>query len=72
MGANDPQTRNRGPFRHYIDVPAIQPFVGITGCAIAMAVVRELLGQEAAVGGLASDTPLGRADGQGSVYQGVH
>lgn len=74
IGENDPKTRNRGPFRHFMDVPCCQPFVGITGCDVAIAVVRELLGQEVAVGGLASDTPLGvpQAGGRGSVYQGVH
>lgn len=74
IGEDDPKTRNRGPFRHFMDVPCCQPFVGITGCDVAMAVVRELLGQEVAVGGLASDTPLGvpQVGRRGSVYQGVH
>ena len=72
IGADDTETRNRGPFRHYIDIPACQPFLGITAVGVAMAVVRELLGPEVAVGGMASDTPLARAGGQGSVYQGIH
>ena len=72
IGADDPETRNRGPFRHYVDIPACQPFVGITAVDVAMAVVRELLGGEVAMAGLASDTPLARAGGQGSVYQGIH
>ena len=72
IGADDPETRNRGPFRHYVDIPACQPFLGITAVDVAMAVVRELLGGEVAMGGLASDTPLARAGGQGSVYQGIH
>eukprot|EP01044_Picomonas_judraskeda_P004780 COSAG03_NODE_429_length_7977_cov_3.949606_3_plen_90_part_00 len=32
IGANRPRSRNRGPYRHYIDLPLVPPFVGITGC----------------------------------------
>ena len=43
-GENERSTRNRGPFRHYIDLPMVRPFVGITGCRLAVAILRELLG----------------------------
>ena len=50
-GENERSTRNRGPFRHYIDLPMVRPFVGITGCRLAVAILRELLGARAAVRG---------------------
>ena len=46
----------------------VQPFVGVTSCKVAIAVMRELLGPELACERLASDTPLGH----GSVYQAIH
>ena len=47
-GENERSTRNRGPFRHYIDLPMVRPFVGITGCRLGVAILRELLGARAA------------------------
>ena len=61
-------TQNRGPFRHYMDLPFVEPFVQLTSCRVAIAVMRELLGPELACERLASDTPLGH----GSVYQAIH
>ena len=46
----------------------VEPFVQLTSCRVAIAVMRELLGPELACERLASDTPLGH----GSVYQAIH
>ena len=68
IGANDPETRNRGPHRHYIDMPVVLPFAQIVEPPLVAAIVHRLLGPEAAAERLASDTPLG----SGSVYQALH
>eukprot|EP01043_Picozoa_sp_COSAG02_P043407 COSAG02_NODE_3778_length_6247_cov_21.794079_3_plen_318_part_00 len=68
IGENDPKTRNRGPHRHYIDLPAVLPFAQIVSQPLVAAIVHGLLGPNAAAERLASDTPLG----MGSVYQAVH
>ena len=44
-GANNPETRNRGPFRHYIDLPMCRPFSTLmvgpgAYLAVAVAVMR--------------------------------
>ena len=68
IGENDPKTRNRGPYRHYIDLPAVLPFARVVSAPLVAAIVHRLLGPHAAADRLASDTPLG----VGSVYQAVH
>jgi uncharacterized protein (DUF1330 family) len=68
IGANDPETRNRGTHRHYIDIPMVQPFCAIAEVPLVGEIVHLLLGADAAAERLASDTPLG----VGSTYQGLH
>eukprot|EP01052_Picozoa_sp_SAG31_P009151 SAG31_NODE_476_length_15154_cov_24.796878_5_plen_332_part_00 len=67
-GANDPETRNRGPFRHYIDLPMCQPFSTLMANQVLARLLLDILGDEACCVQFASDTPLGR----GSCYQMVH
>jgi hypothetical protein len=67
-GANDPKTRNRGPFRHYIDLPMCLPFSALMANEILGRLLHDILGDEACCVAFASDTPLGR----GSCYQMVH
>jgi hypothetical protein len=68
IGANVPTTRNRGPFRHYVDLPMVQPFAALADHPLVGGLVANLLGPNAAAERLASDTPLGT----GSVYQSLH
>ena len=67
-GPNDPATRNRGPFRHYIDLPLRRPFSDLFADERLHALMAAVLGPAACVTQFASDTPLGR----GSTYQIVH
>ena len=67
-GSNDPQTRNRGPYRHYIDLPMRAPFVDIFRSKHLYNLLVAFLGQDCWCNQLASDTPLGA----GSTYQVVH
>ena len=46
IGPNDPETRNRGTHRHYIDIPMVQPFCGIAEVPLVGEIVRLLLGTE--------------------------
>ena len=59
---------NRGPNRHYIDLPMRAPFVDMLANQTISKLVHELLGPDAFCDSLASDTPTGR----GSTYQCVH
>ena len=60
---------NRGPNRHYIRLPFEPPFADpiIYENEAVLSVVDRLLGEEVAMGSLATDTPL-----EGSVYQELH
>ena len=60
---------NRGPKRHYIRLPFEPPFADpiIYENEAVLSVVDRLLGEEVAMGSLATDTPL-----EGSVYQELH
>jgi hypothetical protein len=67
-GPNDPATRNRGPYRHYIDLPMRAPFVDIFRSEHLYSLLIMVLGRDCWCNQLASDTPLGA----GSTYQAVH
>jgi stress-induced morphogen/ectoine hydroxylase-related dioxygenase (phytanoyl-CoA dioxygenase family) len=59
---------NRGPFRHYVDLPPVRPFIELLDDELIMAVASATLGgPDLHLDELGSDTPL-----VGSVYQDVH
>jgi hypothetical protein len=60
---------NRGPMRHYIDLPFARPFYqsAIHGDPVIVAIVRNLMGEDVELDQYASDTPA-----KGSVYQEWH
>ena len=59
---------NRGPYRHYIDLPMRAPFTELLASEPLAALLVAVLGDDARCDMLASDTPLGL----GSTYQSVH
>jgi ectoine hydroxylase-related dioxygenase (phytanoyl-CoA dioxygenase family) len=61
--------KNRGPARYYVTLPFAEPFAdpAVYEDDDVLAVVRGLVGEDAQLHQLATDTPL-----EGSVYQDVH
>jgi Phytanoyl-CoA dioxygenase (PhyH) len=61
--------KNRGPGRYYVTLPFVAPFAdpSVFEDADVLAVVRRLVGEDAQLHQLATDTPL-----KGSEYQDVH
>jgi ectoine hydroxylase-related dioxygenase (phytanoyl-CoA dioxygenase family) len=61
--------QNRGPARYYVTLPFVEPFADpeIFEDEDVLAVVRKLVGEDAQLHQLATDTPI-----RGSEYQGVH
>ena len=57
-GENDPATRNRGAFRHYIDMPMSRPFSDLLASPHLDAVLSGVLGPDVVCDQFASDTPL--------------
>jgi Phytanoyl-CoA dioxygenase (PhyH) len=61
--------QNRGPARYYVTLPFVEPFADpeVFEDEDVLALVRALVGEDAQLHQLATDTPL-----KGSVYQDVH
>src|ERR1043165_7054944 len=68
-GEREGHLQNRGPARYYVTLPFAEPFAdpAVYEDDDVLAVVRGLVGEDAQLHQLATDTPL-----EGSVYQDVH
>lgn len=67
--AREGQLQNRGPGRYYVTLPFVAPFADprVFEDADVLGIVRELVGEDAVMCQLGTDTPL-----KGSDYQDVH